>query len=364
MTGPPITSATATTVTVKDRTLVSFAGCNYLGLAQHPRVLAAATDAIGQFGLSTSASRQTSGHTKLHRALELDIARTLSTDETLLLPDGYTANLAAAQALAKSGIQYAIIDERAHQSLRDAATLAGLEICTYETANADDAARAADALGINECVVMTDGVFTTDGRIAPIPQLVELGTPLLVDDCHGFVIVGPNGAGTTALHDLARHPSIIITSTLAKGIGCAGGFIAASRPLIDTARDYASAYICTTPASPPLVAAACESLRIARTDIPRRQRLLDNIAAVRSILEKLKIPTHNNDTPIFAFTPEPPAKLETFSAALDAAGVFIPLMSYPHGPAPRYFRLAVSSEHSDADLAALADALTNAHEFL
>ncbi len=362
MTGPPFTSATQTTVTTNGRTLISFAGCNYLGLAQHQSVLKTATDTIKQFGLSTSASRQTSGHTKLHRALERDIARTLAVNEVLLLPDGYIANLAAAQALAKSGIRHAIIDERAHQSLHDAATLAGLDIFTYETANPDEASRAADGLGINDCVVMTDGVFTTDGRIAPIPALLELGTALLVDDCHGFGIVGPNGAGTTALHNLAGHPSIIITSTLAKGIGCAGGFVAASKPFIDTARQYASAYICTTPTSPPLVAAARESLRIARTDTKRRQRLLDNIAAVRSILESLNIPAHTNDTPVFAFTQEPPTKLDAFSDALDAASVFIPLMAYPHGPSPRYFRLAVSSEHTPEDLNALNNALNNAHQ--
>jgi 8-amino-7-oxononanoate synthase len=360
MTGPPITNATATTVTIRGRTLISFAGCNYLGLAQHPSVLAAAADTITQFGLSTSASRQTSGHTKLHRALELEIARTLAVNDALLLPDGYIANLAAAQALAQCGIRHAIIDERAHQSLHDAATLAGLEIFTYETANADDAARAADGLAHDQCAILTDGVFTTDGRIAPLPALLELDTALLVDDCHGFGIVGPNGAGTTALHDLAGHPSIIITSTLAKGIGCAGGFVAASRPFVDTARQYASAYICTTPASPPLVAAARASLKIARTDTKRRERLTANIQTVRRILDSLGIPVHNNNTPIFAFTPA--GNLNAISNALDAAGVFVPLMSYPHGPSPRYFRLAVSSEHTPEDLAALTDALINAHQ--
>ncbi len=362
MTGPPFSSATATTVTDRGRTLISFAGCNYLGLAQHPRVIEAATNAIAQFGLSTSASRQTSGHTNLHQALEQDIARTLTTRDALLLPDGYLANLAAAQALAASGTRYALIDERAHQSLHDAARLAGLEIFTYETADPDAAARAADGLACTECVIFTDGVFTTDGRIAPLQTLLELGCPVLVDDCHGFGILGPDGAGTTALHNLAGHPSIIITSTLAKGLGCAGGFIAASQPLIDTARKYASAYICTTPASPPLVAAARESLRIARTDTHRRDRLRANIAAVRVILEEHSIPAHTNDTPIFAFTPAPAKKLSAFSDALDAAGVFVPLMAYPHGPSPRYFRLAVSSEHTPEDLAALANALTNAHQ--
>ena len=358
MTGPPFTSATATTVTHDGRTLVAFAGCNYLGLAQHPQLLTAAAAAIPRFGLSTSASRHTSGHTALHEHLERDIARHLASDDALLLPDGYIANLAALQALAAIGITHALIDERAHQSLRDAATMAGLTIRAFATTDPEDARAQAASLPLGRFAILTDGVFTTDGRLAPLPELAAINAPLLVDDCHGFGIVGPAGAGTPALLGIGNHPSLITTSTLAKGIGCGGGFVAGSAAFVRTARARSSAFICTTPTAPPLVAAAIEALRIARTDDARRARLAHNIAAVRALLLALNLPTHDADTPIFAFAPS--ADLGPIEASLKASGVYIPLMDYPHGPAPRFFRLSVNAEHTDADLKALHTALESA----
>lgn len=357
MIGPPFTSASATTVTIGGRSLVSFAGCNYLGLAQHPAVLGAAAGAIGRFGLSTSASRRTTGHTELHAALERAITDLLGVDDALLLPDGYTANLAALQGLEAKGVRHALIDERAHRSLFDAARMAGQEVRLYAHADAGSAAAQAGSLAAGSCVILTDGVFTTDGRLAPLVALSAIKATLLVDDCHGFGVVGPRGAGTPALLGLSPGRNLVITSTLAKGIGCAGGFVAGSGEFVQTARERASAFICTTPASPPLVAAALESVRITRTDEDLRRRLLANIAAVRAILREQGLPAHAEDTPIFAFAP---AELDRVEAALKAAGVFVPLMDYPQGPAPRFFRLSVSACHTAGDLAALEGALVDA----
>lgn len=358
MTGPPFTAATSTSVTIDGRSLVAFAGCNYLGLAQHPQVLDAAAAAIPRFGLSTSASRHTSGHTVLHEHLERDVARHLAADDALLLPDGYIANLAALQALAATGITHALIDQRAHQSLRDAATMAGLTIRPFATGDAHDARSHAASLPAGRFAILTDGVFTTDGRIAPLQALARLNAPLLVDECHGFGIVGPAGAGTPALLGLAAHPNLITTSTLAKGIGAGGGFVAGNAAFVRTARQQSSAFIGTTPTAPPLVAAAIEALRIARTDDARRARLAHNITAVRDILLSLNLPTHDADTPIFAFSPN--HDLNRIDAALKAQGVYIPLMDYPHGPAPRFFRLSLNAEHTDADLKSLHTALESA----
>jgi 8-amino-7-oxononanoate synthase len=357
VTGPAFTAATATTVTIAGRTLVSFAGCNYLGLAQHPAVLRAAADAIERFGLSTSASRRTTGHTRLHAELEHDIAKALGADAALLLPDGYTANLAALQALAARGVTDALIDERAHRSLFDAARLAGIPLRTFRHADAADAASSALHTPSDQLAILTDGVFTTDGRIAPLPQLADIGATLLVDDCHGFGVVGPRGAGTPALLGLTPGPNLVVTTTLAKGIGCAGGFLAGHHAFVRAAHDHASAFVGTTPASPPLVAAAAHAFRIARTDTDLRRSLARNIDAVRTLLEARGLPAHPDLTPIFAFAPPDPDRL---AAAFDAAGVFIPLMDYPQGPAPRFFRLSVSARHTPADLQALDNALAAA----
>ncbi|RMH12181.1 MAG: pyridoxal phosphate-dependent aminotransferase family protein, partial [Planctomycetota bacterium] len=133
MTGPRISRSRSTEIEVNGRQMLSFAGCNYLGLAHEPRVLAAATIGMEQFGLSMSASRETSGNTVLHESLEAALAQTTSAESVLVVPDGYTANLAAAQTLRALGVRYAVIDERAHRSLRDAATAAGMNVTTYPT---------------------------------------------------------------------------------------------------------------------------------------------------------------------------------------------------------------------------------------
>jgi len=337
--------------------MLSFAGCNYLGLAHEPRVLAAATIGMEQFGLSMSASRETSGNTVLHESLEAALAQTTSAESVLVVPDGYTANLAAAQTLRALGVRYAVIDERAHRSLRDAATAAGMNVTTYPTTDVGACGRAVAACGLRETVVMTDGVFTSDGRLAPIKSLAEIGCRVLVDDCHGFGVLGQSGSGSLELAGLAPNDQLIMTCTLAKGIGCAGGFVAASASFVAHARDEASAYVCTTPTPPALVAAAIEAVRIVRTDNERRLRLQSRAKELASILSKHHLGTHTDPTPIRAFSLPSQPEMQRLAQQLDEKGIFVPLISYPGGPAPLYFRASVTSEHTTDDLHRLDKAL-------
>lgn len=359
MTGPEISSCQTTVFEAEGRQLLSFAGCNYLGLAHHPRVLAAAAEAITRFGLSTSASRETSGNTVLHASLETELATMVSADQALVVPDGYTANLAAAQTLASLGVRHAIIDERAHRSLFDAATAAGLSVHRYPTSDVGACAGWLATLGPGESTIFTDGVFTADGRIAKLRELAHLGCRLLVDDCHGFGLLGKRGAGTLSMHGITLEPHIILTSTLAKGIGCAGGFVAGSDGFIASARRAASAYICTTPTAPPLIAAALESVRIARTDDDRRERLLANARELASILTRHGLGSFDGQTPIFAFMLDTETGMRALASHLLAHGIFLPLIGYPGGPTALYFRASVTSEHDADDLACLDEALTS-----
>lgn len=357
MTGPEITSSQATMFEIDGRQMLSFAGCNYLGLAHHPLVLAAATEAISRFGLSTSASRETSGNTALHAALEREVAATTHTEQALVVPDGYTANLAAAQTLNHRGVRHAIIDERAHRSLFDAAAAAGLSIRRYATGDVGACAGWLATLGKRESAIFTDGVFTSDGRIAPLQELSDLGCRLLIDDCHGFGVLGERGAGTPSLLRVPLRAHTLITSTLAKGIGCAGGFVAGTTEVIKAARRHASAYICTTPSAPPLIAAAIEAVRIAREDDARRQRLAGNARTLCSILTRHGLGRFDPSTPIFAFSFNTEPAMSDLANHLAGQGLFVPLIAYPGGPCPLYFRASVTSEHEGEDLACLDEAL-------
>lgn len=360
MPNPPSQSATATHVTRDGHTYLTFGGCNYLGLAHHPEVIDAAQSALATFGLSTSASRQTTGNAQPHSDLEYALASFTGFDDALLVPDGYTANLAALQGLAAIGIRNAVIDARAHASLKDAASLAQMSIHTYNHLDPDHAHRILET--INEpSVVLTDAVFTTDGDLAPLPQLLDnIGDHiLLIDDCHGFTVLGNQGRGT-ANHLKLTHPNLMMTTTLVKGLGCAGGVVLGTSKLVNAARERSTAYICTTPASPALASAALTSLSLLESQPRIHTNLLNNINDTRSMLNAHGIRTHNHPTPIFAFTLGSESDMHRIEQSLLNEHIILPLMQYPNGPAQTYFRLSINASHTKDNIDQLDQALTNA----
>lgn len=362
MTAPPFEACTGATADFNGRTVILFGGCNYLGLAQHPRVIAAVTDALARFGLSTSASRETTGNTSIHERLEHDITEFCGHPAGLLVPDGYIANLVALQALGAMGVRHAVADARAHASLRDAAGLAGLRLHTYAHGDPHDASRVLASCP-GPAVIATDSVFAADGAIAPAPELLAMlrpGDHLLLDDCHGLGVFGANGRGIPDEFGL-RSPSLIVTTTLAKGLGCAGGIVMGAPDIVSTARARSTAYICTTPCSPALAAGAIEAIRILRHDHTMIERLRSNAVRTRAILAELFDIDPHNRAPIIAFTAGSAETMHALHRSALDAGVLAPLVQYPGGPAPVYFRLSVSAAHTPAHIDRLASALNLSH---
>lgn len=355
----PPDSCTASAAQINDRTVITFGGCNYCALAHHPAVHQAVRDAIETFGLSTSASRATTGNTAPHQQLEDTLRDFCEHDAALLLPDGYTANLAAFQGLHALGIKHAVLDERAHSSIADAAKLAGMQIHRFEHIDAIDAATVIAKL-VGPAVLATDSVFTTDGVIAPAHELskaLRRGDFLLLDDCHGFAVLGDQGRGTPSELSFASD-QLIVTTTLAKGLGCAGGVVMGPAAPVEAAREQSTAYICTTPASPVLCAGALKAIEILRTDPHLHNQLRRNTEIVRTILRDHHIETHSTKTPIFAFTVGDASDMHELAATMLDRGILLPLMHYPNGPAPVYFRLSVTAAHTDTQLQQLDAALT------
>ncbi|MFN0133193.1 MAG: aminotransferase class I/II-fold pyridoxal phosphate-dependent enzyme [Phycisphaerales bacterium] len=365
----PVSASSATTVTLDGRRVVSFGGCNYLGLAHHPDVIAAAIAGISDFGLSTSASRETTGNTTAHDELERDLAAFVGLAAAVVVPDGYSANLAAAQALAPEH-PIALIDRRAHRSIRDAAACAGMRVIEFEHRDADSAARVlADLDPATAAAIFTDGVFATDGGVAPLRALLAAMRPsadtLVVDDCHGLGVLGPGGRGTLASLGV-RDDRIVLTSTLAKGIGCHGGMVGGTRSLVDAVRSRASAYVCTTPASPALACAARASIRVLRAEPERVERLHANAERLSAVIRHAGLQASEFATPIRAFVvadafgrPDAAAMRATHAFLLEQ-GFLAPLITYPGGPWPLYFRLSVTSEHRPEQIEALGEALADA----
>lgn len=368
MPSTPILACDATTVTIPiglcgGRAILSFGGCNYLGLANHPRVAEAVREATARFGLSSTASRETTGNTAPHDALEHDLAAFLRVERALLVPDGYLANIAACQGLRARGVTHAVLDARAHVSMADAAAAAGLMITRFAHADADALTLALGAIRPGRAVVMTDGVFTADGEPAPLRALLDaLGEAdrLLVDDCHGLGVLGPGGRGSVA-HWGLTDPRILITSSLAKGIGVAGGVVAGT--LGDIAGcAAATAYVCTTPIAPAMAEGARAAIALLLSEPTRVDRLSTNAERLRAGLHALGLATPPSypHTPIVAFTLPGLSAMERFCAGVLDAGFRVPLIRYPGGPAEAYFRVSVNAEHTPEQIDRLLGAMTAA----
>lgn len=357
----PSDFCTATTIRRGTREFLSFGGCNYLGLAHHPDVIEAVRSAVSEFGLSSSASRETTGNARPHAVLESRLTEFCQHEAGLLVPDGYTANLAVMQGLETLGIEHALIDARAHASLKDAAVLAKMEIHLFDHLDADHANSLLNGLKL-PAAILSDSVFTTDGDLAPAQYLCDALRPddwLVLDDCHGFAVLGDHGRGTPNELGL-QSDQLIVTTTLAKGLGCAGGIVMGTTKPIETARAHSIAYRCTTPAAPPLVAAGLKSLAILQSDDTLHRNLRRNIDHIREILRSHDLPAHDIHTPIFAFTIGDQATMNRIEQSLLQSGIIVPLMEYPNGPAPIYFRLSVNASHTPEQLEQLRTALTQA----
>lgn len=344
--------------------LVGFGGCDYLGLATHDAILDALCKGLGRYALSAGASRTTTGDTRAHQKAELRAAGFIGLPEAVLLPEGMLANIAAFQAL--SDCKAALIDERAHSSLRTAAAAAGIPLHTYRHNDATDAASKLNTLD-TPALVATDTLFAATGDIAPVPELLEALRPddrLLLDDCHGIGVLGPRGRG--AIEQFAiNDPRVIVTATLAKAMGVYGAIVAGPAPFAAKVR-RSGAFVGTTPIPPALAAAADAAFEVHTCELDRLARLRSSTARVREALTELGLITNGrtSPSPVFAITIEPEAAMVRLHEELARRGHFVPLIGYPGGPAGRYLRLSVSAGHADdqidrllTDLADLAPAL-------
>jgi 8-amino-7-oxononanoate synthase len=263
------------TRTVRTRTTaIDLAGNDYLGLSRHPAVLTAAAAALADYGLGAGGSRLVRGTTALHEQFEADFARHTGTETAVLYSSGYLANLGAVAALAGP----VLLDAHAHASLHDAARLAGGRSDTFAHNDLDDLERQLREL--RPSLVAIESVYSVLGDAAPLREIHALtrahGALLLVDEAHGIGTVGPRGAGGAAAAGLAGDPGVVITATLSKALGAAGGVVAGPAALRRHLHDTGRTFIYDTAPPPAVIAGAGAALAIAgesesaRTELARR----------------------------------------------------------------------------------------------
>jgi 8-amino-7-oxononanoate synthase len=354
-----IAGSKGTAVTIGGRELVSFAGCDYLGLAHHPRVVDALRSGALEHGVSSAASRETTGNTLAHDELERDIALFLRVEAALLVSNGYLSNLVLAQALAQA-VPNAVRDVESHVSIRDALAASRMHVETYAFADPAAARIAAAKLSGSRVAIFTDGVYPSRRRIAPLRELLELVRTngfLVVDDCHGFGVLGASGRGSVE-HCRIDDPRVVITGTLSKAFGCFGGFVAGTRAIVERARG-SPAYVGSTPVPPALAIASSAAIRELEEHPERLQRLRASIERLRAAFLALKLPAPEDPIPVFAFTLGSRERNEAAYQCLFDAGLLVPHIHYPDGVGDRngYFRVALNAEHTPLDIDRLAAAL-------
>ncbi|MEX3930434.1 8-amino-7-oxononanoate synthase [Paraburkholderia phymatum] len=360
-------------MTVDGRDMIGFASNDYLGLAAHPLLVAAMTEGARRYGAGSGGSHLLGGHSRAHAQLEDDLAAFaggfVDNPRALYFSTGYMANLATLTALAGRGTAL-FSDALNHASLIDGARLSRAEIEIYPHADVEALSAMLDASEAAVKLIVTDTVFSMDGDVAPLARLLALaekhGAWLVVDDAHGFGVLGPQGRGAVAEAAL-RSPHLISIGTLGKAAGVSGAFVVAHETVIEWLVQRARPYIFTTASVPAAAHAVSASLRIIEgiEGDQRRAHLRSLIERTREMLKRtpwLPVDSQTAVQPLVIGANE--ATLEV-AASLDRANLWVPAIRPPTVPeGTSRLRISLSAAHSHSDLDQLEHALMKTAETL
>jgi 8-amino-7-oxononanoate synthase len=347
---------------VNGRKVISFCSNDYLGLANDPEVKFAFLDGVKKYGSGSGSSPLVNGHFTVHHMLEKELAEFTGHARALLFPTGYMANLGIAQALVGKGDSI-FQDRLNHASLIDGGLLSGAKLKRYAHNNPFDLEHKLGTTKKGEKLVLTDSVFSMDGDIANLPNLTKLCEEhdawLMVDDAHGFGVLGKDGRGAFEHFHLPKGSSPLYMATLGKALGTSGAFVAGSEVVIETIIQKARTYIYTT-ATPPSVAAATRaSLNLIKTNPQFREKLYENVAYYKECCAQTGLPPNKSETPIQPLIIGDDEKSLIISNNLFKQGMLVPAIRPPTVPVgTSRLRITLSSAHSHHQIDKLVSALT------
>jgi 8-amino-7-oxononanoate synthase len=348
-------------VRIEGKSYLSFCSNDYLGLANHPEVVAAFHRGLDDYGAGSGAAHLISGHSRAHHALEEELAEFVGRPRALLFSTGYMANLGVVSALLGHGDRV-FEDQVNHASLLDGARLSGARLVRYRHGDCTALERRLADAPAGDYLVATDGVFSMDGDLAPLPGLARLAVAhqawLLVDDAHGLGVIGPGGRGTAAHYGLDPVQVPLLMGTLGKAFGTFGAFVAGSEDLVETLIQEARTYIYTT-APPPAAAAATRiALRLVREQDWRRDQLQALVRRFREGATQLGLELTESPTPIQPLIVGEARQALRLSDALRERGILISAIRPPTvPPGSARLRITISAAHSAAQVDRLLDAL-------
>ncbi|NIR28519.1 MAG: 8-amino-7-oxononanoate synthase [Gammaproteobacteria bacterium] len=346
---------------IDGRRYLAFCSNDYLGLANDPRIIEAMQRGAARYGAGSGASHLVTGHSRAHHALEEELAAFVGRERALLFSTGYMANLGVASALVGRG-DGVFQDRLNHASLIDAALLAHAHLRRYAHGDVAQLERALERSTAKRKLVLTDGVFSMDGDMAPLPALAvaarRAGAVLAVDDAHGVGVVGARGRGTLEHYGLGPAEVPVLVGTLGKAFGTFGAFVAGGHTLVETVLQAARTYVYTTALPPSVAEATRTALRIVCQEGWRREHLRTLVRRFRDGAAHLGLPLMPSESPI------QPLLLGETTAALQAAdalrvrGIYITAMRPPTVPrGTARLRIAFSAAHQSVHVDRLLDAL-------
>ena len=352
------------------RRYLNFSSNDYLGLAAEPALAAGMCAAAQAAGAGSGASHLVTGHGPEHAALERELAEFTGRACALLFSTGYMANLGVVMALA--GRDDLVLEDRLnHASLLDAALLSRAKLERYGHADATAAAQRLaaldDASPSRTALIVTDGVFSMDGDLAPLPALAATASRheawLVVDDAHGLGVLGEQGGGVLEHHGLDAAAVPVLVGTLGKAFGSFGAFVAGDADLVEWLVQRARTYIYTTALPEPVAAATRAALRIVRAEPQRRARLRELVQRWRSGAARHALPVLESSTPIQPVLAGGAARCLAISAQLREQGYWVTAIRPPTVPrGAARLRVTLSAAHSDADIDGLVAALARAFD--
>ena len=336
-----------------------FSANNYLDLANDPEVKAAACEALEQYGVGAGGSRLTTGSGPLHVCLEGELARFKGREAALVFNTGYMANVGIISALMGRG-DVIFSDQLNHASIIDGCRLSGAEVVVYRHNDMADLEAKLGAYRGRKGLIVSDGVFSMDGDLVPLPQLVELakryGVHTMIDEAHATGVVGATGRGTEEYYHMEGSVDVLM-GTLSKAVGSEGGFVCGSAELIQYLINKARSFIFSTALSPVTMAAGLRGLQKIQEEPQRVVQLRDNMAFLRRELGRYGIPAQS-DSAILPIIVGEEKRAMAAREALKERGYYVSTIRYPtvaRGSAR--LRVALMSSHTREELAGLAQAL-------
>ena len=344
-------------VTINGRRLLNFCANNYLGLANHPRICQAAIDGIEAYGVGPGAVRSIAGTTSLHVELEQQLAAFKHAEACITFQSGFTANLATIPALVGPG-DLIFSDELNHASIIDGCRLSRAEVIRYAHNNVDDLrAKIAERQDYKRRLIITDGVFSMDGDIAPLDKIAEVaeefGIMLMVDDAHGEGVLGHGGRGIVDHFGLHGRVDVEV-GTLSKAFGVVGGLVAGKAIIIEWLRQRGRPFLFSSAMTAPDTAACIEAVKILSESTELIDRLWSNAELFRKEMKAMGFDTGFSQTPIVPVMLGEATLAQQFSRRLLEEGVFAMSIAYPtvaKGKARIRVMNSAAHNHSDIEIA-------------